>query len=187
LYDDGTHGDLIPGNGFYSLALDATSLEGTRNFVFHVRGRTADGVDFTRTSRLSRYVGIIPDAGATSQVIQPGGVMNGLQVAHIFFLPRDRLGNYLGPGFAPDFAVRGIGAELLGPVGDMENGYYRQTVRYPSRGAEPIVTVAMPGTTFKTAIDFHPAPQLFEVLLKWICVIIIVILLSLLVWRWRRA
>jgi hypothetical protein len=186
LFDDGSHGDLIAGDGVYTLAFGGTGLEGTRNFVFHVRGRTTDGIDFTRTRRLSRYVGIVPDANATDQAIQSAGTINTLRVANVFFLPRDRLGNYLGPGFAGDFEVRSIGGELVGAVSDLENGYYRQTVRYSARGPEPIVTVAMPGTTFKKIIDFHPRPLISRIALKWLCLVIIAILLLLLLWSLKR-
>jgi len=187
LYDDGSHGDLAPDDGVYTLAFSATGLEGTRNFVFHMVGVTADGIGFARTRRLSRYVGVVPDPGATDQAIVLGGTMNSLQVAHIFFLPRDRLGNYLGPGFAQSFEVRSIGAQLVGAITDLENGYYRQTIRYPARGPEPAVTVLMPGTTFKDVIEFHPTPAIFKLLLRWACFIIVVILFALLLWRWRKA
>jgi len=153
MFDDGSHGDLIPGDGIYTLAFSQTAREGSRNFVFHVRGRTADGIRFTRTRRLSRYVKIMPDADATEAIVQRGDTLAGWRTSQFYFLPRDRVGNYLGPGFAHLFMVRAVGARLLGSVRDLGNGYYEQVVEFPEHRPEPTVGLTMPGTGFRKTID----------------------------------
>ena len=59
LFDDGTHGDLIAGDGVYSLSF-GTTIEGSYNFRFHVRGTESGGAAFGRTSLLSQYVRVGP-------------------------------------------------------------------------------------------------------------------------------
>src|SRR5258708_16000996 len=154
LYDDGSHGDIIPGDGVYTLAFAQTSQEGTRNFLFHMRGRTADGIKFTRTRRLSRYIRIQPASAATNAIVQAGPTNAGQQLVHVYLLPRYSLSNYLGPGFAHRFRARVVGARLLGPIIDLGNGYYDQALEYPTRRPAPVLEISMAGTCFVKKIQF---------------------------------
>ena len=183
LYDDGTHGDPIPGDGIYSLAFTDTNLEGSYTMRFHVRAKNSDGIDFTRTRTTSQFVGIQPDPGATNSTMIAGPIVGNLQTASIYFLPKDLLGNYVGPGFAGAFTVSVQVGQLVGTLKDVGNGYYVQTVQYAPSGPSPVITVAMPGTCFEKVIDTGARPWW---LLWVIAIIILLILLFFILWLLAR-
>jgi hypothetical protein len=185
LYDDGTHGDAAPADGIYSLTYTGATLEGSYTFRFHAEGKTTDSVTFTRTRTVSQYFAVWPAVTATAVTLTSGGVVGAVSTVLVSFLPRDRLGNYLGPGYAPSFTVTTNGGSLVGAVQDLGNGYYRQVVRYATRGGAPIIVVGLPGTNFTKAIDVSGRAP-FPRLPGWLCLVLIVLLLLLLLWAWRR-
>lgn len=154
LFDDGTHGDLVAGDGVYSLSY-GTTLEGSYNFRFHVRGTDGAGVAFGRTSLLSQYVQIAPTSAATATSFQVGPVTGNLQTAVAFFLPRDGRGNYLGPGFATKYTAVVNSGTLLGGVADLGRGIYAQEVAYPVGSAPPQVTIQGQNPCFSTVVGGH--------------------------------
>jgi hypothetical protein len=155
LFDDGTHGDLVAGDGVYSLAF-GTTLEGSYNFRFHVRGTDSDGTKFGRTSLLSQYVQVAPTAQATATSLQLGSISGGLQTAYAFFLPRDNLGNHLGPGFASEYHVNVNGGATVGSVLDLGRGVYGQQIVYPAKAQPPEVIVEGHDPCFRTIIAGGP-------------------------------
>lgn len=187
LYDDGSHGDLVAGDGIYSLAYTDTDLEGSYTFRFFALGKTTDNLDFGRMRTLSQYVGIEPDPASTASQVQNGPVVNGLQTKLYYFLPRDGLKNYLGPGFSHKYKATTSAGQLYGSIMDLNNGYYVQAVRIARGGPEPTVTITSTDGCFKKTIgpgaDGGKPPV--EKLIKWLILIIIVLLL-LLFWCWLR-
>lgn len=189
LYDDGTHGDLFPDDGIYSLSFADTNLEGSYTFRFFAIGSTSDGVDFGRTRVTSQFVGIEPDAESTQTFVQAGSVVNGLATQIIYFLPQDKLGNYMGPGFHHKFKLSTSSGAMLGELVDLQNGYYAQAVQYSTQADPPVVTIETTEGCFKKVVgdsDDNPTPsdqdkckQLLLLLL-----IIILLLLILLIWCW---
>jgi hypothetical protein len=182
LYDDGTHGDPAPDDGVYTLAYTGTGLEGTYTFRFHAEGKTSDNVEFTRTRTVSQYFGVHPKPTATAVTLVAAGATGPSKTVLVNFLPRDNLGNYLGPGFGPSFAVKTSGGQLVGPVQDLGNGYYRQAVEYATAGEAPTVVVDLPGTGFTKPIDTSGRVPFPPPLPNWLCWLIVLLLLLLLLW-----
>ncbi len=153
LYDDGTHGDSIANDGIYSLSFNNTDLEGSYTFRFHVRGTTSDGLKFSRTRMLSQFVGIQPDEEASEVTSLSGSVSGGWLTMYVYFLPRDRLGNYVGPGFAHKYKVNIEGGMLAGGLQDLNNGSYMQQVRYREGDSKPTVTFTDKEDCFEKTAD----------------------------------
>jgi hypothetical protein len=158
LHDDGVPPDVKKDDGVYAYALTPPE-EGSYNLSFRVSGNTTGGIPFRRSNRLSEFARITPTSGATSQIVQNGGLVNGRQVTHVLLLFRDNLGNYVGPGLADLFKIRVSGAHVLDSLSDLGNGYYRTTLDHVPGGPEPIVSVYMPGTSYEEVIDLSPRPK----------------------------
>jgi hypothetical protein len=167
LVDDGSSGDLVAGDGIYSFLFTLTSKEGSYNFRFHARGSatvspapvpTPDGgppeiptMDFERTSLESIYVGVFPAPSATTSSFVTGAVIGDFQIGFGFILPRDTVGNYLGPGFAGAFTTTAVGGVLVGNVLDLGNGVYGQQLKFPRNG-RPGVVFEMKEPCFKQGV-----------------------------------
>ena len=150
-YDDGTHGDLIPEDGIYSLSY-LLDEEGSYNIRYFALGQTADGMDFARTRRISQYAGIQPDEDATEAEIQNMGTINGMINYAVYFLPKDHFGNYMGPGFKTNFKVSTSSGVLASELVDLNNGYYGQFIRYPQDSPAPTVTFTDKEDSFEKTI-----------------------------------
>jgi hypothetical protein len=181
MFDDASHGDLVAGDGVYSLTFP-TTLEGSYNFRFHVRGTESTGAKFTRTSVLSQYVQVAPTQAGTATTVQVGGVVNGLQTALVMFIPKDSLGNYVGPGFNAHYHVTVPGGVALGGITDLGRGVYGQQIGYPVNTTTPPVTIVSDNPPIKIVVggrDGSPGG-----ILGWIklhCCWVIAILAGLLV------
>jgi hypothetical protein len=140
MFDDATHGDLVAGDGVYSLA-SPTKLEGSYNFRIRVRGTEATGAKFSRASLLSQYVQVAPTQTATATTVQVGNIVNGLQTAVVLFIPKDDLGNYVGPGMQTNYHVNVTGGTTLARVVDLGRGVYGQQIGYPVKTATPPITI----------------------------------------------
>ncbi len=145
LFDDGAHGDGSAGNGDYSNVLTDTDKEGTYSFRFRISGQLPDGSTFTRLFARSTWVGVRPDAAATSVAWQLGSIVGGFQVAVLTIRPQTASGELLGP-FRSDVISFGLwNVSLDGPLVDRLDGSYEQTIRYRS-GDTPIVVPEVYGT-----------------------------------------
>jgi hypothetical protein len=145
LYDDGTHGDLVPNNAYWTGALHgigATDGTYTLHFIFDM---TKSGCTTHRELTTSMFVDVRPDPKASkfhivSQAAAPGGGWRSV----VELTPADRLGNLWGPG---RFEARGcdpadscrIDADSLADLGD---GTYRFTVDTPAGMAGVRMNVA---------------------------------------------
>jgi hypothetical protein len=194
LFDDGTHGDLVADDGTYSLSFTDTGLEGSYNFRFFALGSTTDGIQFGRMRVSSQYVGIEPDPASTATTVQPGPIIGGLASQLFYFLPKDALGNYMGPGFSHKFKASVTGGQLYGEIIDMQNGYYVQVVRYPQGGRAPEVTITTADGCVLVGTGGRPGhcPVLGDKHALWlwilhIAIILLLLLLFLRCWKRRRA
>ncbi|TVP48074.1 MAG: VWA domain-containing protein [Gemmatimonadales bacterium] len=144
-------GETLPhiGDGIYAADFSDTSLEGSYDFRFTVRGSTDDAVEFARTRRLSQFVRVKPDATATTHEIRTERQDDGSMQSMYWFLPMDRLNNYLGPGFGGRFQVEVVGGTQIGEVVDLENGYYAVRVEHGEDDPLPGVVISLPGTDFE--------------------------------------
>jgi hypothetical protein len=190
LFDDGTHGDLIAGDGLYSLAFE-TTLEGSYNFRFHVRGTDGGGVAFGRTSLMSQYVRVAPTPAATTTSFQVGPIAGGVQTAVAFFLLRDNLGNYVGPGFASSYKVAVNGGAPVGTVVDVGRGVYAQEVAYPVKGQPPQVLIEGHDPCFSAVVGGANGPPPGGVeshwcKWQWVLIFLLLIIVLILVAKLRR-
>lgn len=147
LFDDGTNGDTVAGDGIYT-RLIPTDLEGTYTFRFHIRGTAVDGIQFARTKTISEFVRIKSESDSSETVVRQGGMTNGNQNTSIYVLPRDPNGNYLGPGFDNQVHFKIKDATPIGGVQDLRNGIYGQGVKYNPRTDRPVVTPVVQGQEF---------------------------------------
>lgn len=148
LYDDGEHDDgAMEPDGIYGNPIDDLArVEGS--YTFRARATFGDQCTATRELAWSTYVavGIDPDATEVeTEVIET--FPDGRERVRINVTPRDRFGNYLGPGRLGTFDVEPqAGAEPVGGLLDEGDGSYVQDVRWdPDAGAEPGVTIVQPG------------------------------------------
>jgi hypothetical protein len=98
LYDDATHGDLVPNNAYWTATLTgigATDGPYTMRFIFDL---TKDGCTTRRELTTSTFVDVRPEPAASnlhviSQIATPSGLHTMVEIT-----PADRFGNLWGPG-----------------------------------------------------------------------------------------
>lgn len=140
MFDDSSNGDVNAGDGIYSRLFTQTDLEGTYTFRFHVRGKTVDNLDFSRTRTTSQFVSVRPDRGSTDSGIQsqPPSPQNQMQTTRVFVLPKSG-NNYLGPGFGDLIEISATAGTFQNNIVDHNNGYYSRTLVFDSSERPKIV------------------------------------------------
>jgi hypothetical protein len=172
LYDDGTHGDVTPNDGVYTLRFTNTQFAGSYVFDFKAEGATAAGNKFTRVKRTAVYTRVHVDPGATTFGSQLLGQIGNLVTIVYYVTPRDRFGGYLGPGFPDQVQFTASSGQWLGAVVDYNNGIYARTLRYDRSLGEPVVTPVVQGQVVGAA---HPRIP------WWLCLLIILILIVIII------
>ncbi len=109
LYDDGTHGDKKKRDGIYTNQYKETIKEGTYSFQFRAAGDgDGDGDTFEREKTVQKYVAVKPDSKYSLLRIQWRDMFRGERVEYFYdveFVPKDRFGNYMGPGHNVDVKI----------------------------------------------------------------------------------
>ena len=146
LYDDGSHGDDIAGDGIYKRIFTNTRYEGSYNFTFTALGKTSTNKQFARTRRLSEYVAIQPAPSVSILTTTNVSVDDNTVALDIRFLPRDKNGEYLGPGKTRLVSFTTTAGKLTSPVRDNLNGIYSQRLVYNGKTDRPVVTAHVRGT-----------------------------------------
>ena len=78
------------------------------NYTFHAKATYGEGCTATREVLWTVHVAVGSDPGNTVVTTQPGGTgPDGNPTTHVVVTPRDRYGNYLGPGRSGDFVPTG--------------------------------------------------------------------------------
>jgi hypothetical protein len=177
LFDDGEHGDgaLEPDGIFANTQPDVTRFEG--NYSFRARASFGTACRASREASWSVYVAVGIDPGQTEVTTQRVGLLpDGRQQVQITLTPRDRYGNYLGPGRADAFDVQGQpGSEPIGAARDDGRGSYTQDVAWDSgAGLPPGVVVGQPG---RPPVVFPP-PERARALayLFWLLMLLVILL-----------
>jgi FG-GAP-like repeat/von Willebrand factor type A domain len=137
LFDDGTHGDAAADDGIYANRFTDSGTEGVYTFRFHATGLSADGNGFEREQQLQKRVAVKVSRRRTTVQVVPPSENSGLHT-ELVVIPRDSLGNYLGPGYGKTIQVVARGAELVGDLEDRLDGSYAQVVRVPAKGKATI-------------------------------------------------
>jgi hypothetical protein len=191
LFDDAQHEDgAMEEDGIYGNPLpDLTRVEG--NYTFHALARFGEECIATRETSWSTYVrvGIDPDKTETTSSVV-GVLPDGRQQVRVTFTPRDKYGNFVGPGRLGSFSVdRQPGSELIGWTRDAGDGSYVQEVAWQPGSAAPAgITLTQPGRP-PIAVCEHRHPEqkptrLWEYLFWLMLLIVILLLLLLFVWRY---
>lgn len=160
---------LFEESGIYGLPMDELlTLEG--NYTFHARAGYGGECQGARelTWSLSVAVGIDPGrTDVTSNPLGPGP--DGAECLRVTFTPRDRYGNYLGPGRRDGFTVQPqAGTAVMGDVVDLGNGSYRVDVCWdPSSGEPPGFGLGQPERP--PAVISVPDVRLYVYSVKFVC------------------
>ena len=129
------------------------------NYTFHARAVFGDACQTSRETTWSAYVSIGIDPITTAvKTTTMGALPGGRKRVRITVTPKDRYGNYLGPGRLGDFELRELaGSQPLGPLTDAGDGSYVQDVAWDlASGQGPGVTLDQPGRP--PVIASPPAP-----------------------------
>lgn len=138
LFDDGTHGDRVAGDGVYTNRFENTQKEGT--YAFHVRATgKAENCTFQREARIDRYVDVrvVSASLADIQVEKLPSYLEGIDRLRVTATPKDALGNVLGPRRARRLSIRPTWGRVVGNIQDNLDGSYSQVVETPSNLAQP--------------------------------------------------
>lgn len=145
LYDDGTHGDVTPNDGIYTLKFLNTEYEGSYVFRFKANGTALSGSPFARIKMLAEYVRVEVDPDASefnSREYQSDG---NIIVREYYVIPRDKSLNYLGPGYPDQIVFKTTSGEFLYPIKDYNNGIYSRLLWYDKSQEKPVVTAFVQG------------------------------------------
>ncbi len=170
LYDDGVHDDgAIEEDGVFGNPIpDLARFEG--HYKFHARAVYGEGCKAARETSWSVYVSVGIDPEKTPATGTPAGsAPDGRQRTNITFTPRDKYGNYVGPGRGGSFTVGAQpGSELDGGLTDNGDGSYTHTVLSdPGSLAPPGITATQPGRP--PATIGAASVRLFSYSVKFLC------------------
>lgn len=139
---------LHEGNGLYSATFTDTSEAGQYKFLLTYDFDAPDGSGrIRRIEQLERDVKVKADPAAT--IIDAEQIDGGLW--SVIVTPKDRFGNYLGPGYPSRVKVVLNGPGTISAIQDVnETGDYRVTINGVPPGLSPDVTVTVDGVTIPT-------------------------------------
>lgn len=144
LYDDGTHGDLTPGDGVYSFVFTNTKVPGTYIFDLVAEGKTTSGQKFRRQKIIQRNIKVnIQEKFTDLNIKRIDTRVKGKNAYRVTITPRDGLGNYLGTGYGDRISFFVKGGRFVTPVQDHLDGSYSQDFYLPaSLNSEPKIIKA---------------------------------------------
>ncbi|MFL6246703.1 MAG: outer membrane beta-barrel protein [Thermoanaerobaculia bacterium] len=146
------------GKGIYSATVGNTSTPGLYAFEVVLDWDDPRTGKLHREERLERVVKVTPDASHTAVTMQQGG--DGTVLVSV--TPRDRFGNYVGPGYAPIVKARlNSGGTLASevPVDRDQTGTYVFTVNEVPMGVVPEIDITVDGVAVgkpASTPDTHP-------------------------------
>lgn len=152
LVDNGQaiNGDAVANDGIYSAIFHSTFEEGHYHFTINAHGASVVNGDFQRTKRLSVFVR--PKAAAAksdwwklSSVTQPDGSL----IVRLSVIPKDTLGNFLGPDYLDHLNVHSSEGTVDSPLEDKLDGSYEISYRIPSSASNPWITFEVMGVTVR--------------------------------------
>jgi hypothetical protein len=193
LVDDGKtsqDGDISANDGTYSALFADTTSPGLYKFHVTMEWDNPTTGKIHREETLQVQVAVTPDPTASIVSVTQGSIAGSWSMT---VTPKDKYGNYLGPGFSPSFnvAVNG-GGSVSGPLVDtLQTGSYVINLVGVPANTDPTVTITVGGTTIlncKLMSCTSGGSVNGNVLSKWWWLILLLILLILLIaWLIRRA
>lgn len=158
LYDDGSHGDQVAGDGIYTNRFNDTLKEGGYSFYFQASGDSSSS-KFDREALIQKYVTVNADpnniAVAVIPQTDPGG---DLQQYRVVITPKDKYGNYLGPRYASQIAMTTTQGTFVGKLTDELDGNYSQQLNVPAGVSAAEVNISV--TAREKSMSFNLADQL---------------------------
>lgn len=137
------------GLGRYEATFDPTEVGGQYRFRVDMDWNDARTARIKRVETTERQVPVLPTAAATEVAVQrdPGAT-----TAVITLTPKDRYGNYVGPGYGNLFNVQVAGGTPVLPVADPTvRGVYVIRVTGIAPGADPRVKIDFRGQPLRDA------------------------------------
>lgn len=199
LFDNGTYGDKVAGDGIYSTYLPALEYDGLARFGAFLNV-DSDKDCLNRELRIDKLIRVAlePDIMAKNIVFKVADstpffppelmkiikepVPEGFKRKNVVFAPQDKKGNLWGPGKANKIKFAVKNAEALGPVVDNLDGSYIRVIQY-KKGDVPSVTVSARGVTTS---DIPMPEKPFEIpLFIWILLAILILLVIIILIRRR--
>ena len=205
LYDDGQHGDGLAGDGVWANYYDNTDKEGVYEFFVRAKVRTGQDELTTRERTLSTDVAVRRVDMVNTKILVEllKDALKGFNVYRLSIVPKDRFGNYMGPGNAHLVAFdvsdakiedlsrmgAGGGVVILDKLKDDDSGKYSQKIAV-QQGVD-LNDVDIKINVSKSQISFNLAKKLKEqtgpVIKWWWLVLIGAIVLAVIAFiYWKR-
>lgn len=181
LYDDGTHGDNFPDNHYWTAEVpDLATVDGNYRYRFLV-DLTKDGCTQRREVSQTVYVDVGVDPGST-----PVTVVDGFGDRwDLTFTPRDRYGNYWGPGRPGGADCSATHACDCGSDDIEDHGDGSYTVSVQAVGGAATCALDVFGTTFDVPLQ-PTAPGGAPAWLVWILIVLVLLLIVFVGWCCAR-
>lgn len=132
LHDDGTGGDAIANDGIHTIRFIDTKKEGTYSFRIRAMGTTKGGNAFTRDDIIQKYLTVNIASGYIDvEVDHLPSVNKQEKQFRVTVIPKDPLGNYLGPGYSGAVTLIASKGRFIGKTEDNLDGTYSRALRLP--------------------------------------------------------
>jgi hypothetical protein len=164
----GTGGFFEAGGIFGKPMPEQLTVEG--NYTFHARATYGEACQGARELAWTFSAAVGIDSGRTDVSSNPLGTRpDGTECLRLTFTPRDRYGNYLGPGRTGAFEVQPqAGTTVTSGVQDLGNGSYQVDLCWdPASGEPPRVGLAQPERP--PVVVTVPDARLYVYSVKFLC------------------
>lgn len=208
LYDDGTNGDKVAGDGIYSNYSPKLAYDGIYNISVLFEAVEAARSCVHREELVSTYVSVklTPELVLSKTTWKDVEVTPYFDMGHakilaekppsgferksVVFTPQDEFDNYWGPGKADQIKFNVKNAEPLGTIVDNLDGSYIQVVQY-KKGANPSVTVTARDVTspeIQMGVEEKPCkfPVSVWIILGIIIFLLIIVIVLIVIFRTRK-
>lgn len=190
MVDDQSQGDATANDGVYTARFKDTRQQGTYVFYVQATGTTAAGIAFKREKVIEKYVTIKvdPSSVAVEAVLRPAAAHDD-KIYEIRITPKDKMGNYLGPGHAASMKLEASKGEWLDPLQDQLDGTYVQSLSIPhdvqSQAVNLNLNIKNTAVTFRLA-DKLSEPETQHHFEEWYLVVVLVLLMGVLFAVWLK-
>jgi hypothetical protein len=137
------------GNGVYEATFSQTVVGGKYRFRVELEWDDARTGRVRRTEFIERQVPVLPTPAATQVQLNWD---QGSSTAQVLVTPRDRFGNFVGPGFGSTFVVQVAPPATAGPIGNPGvNGTYTIPVTGIAANSDPNIRINYGRTTLRNS------------------------------------
>lgn len=191
LYDDGSHGDVLAGDGVYSNTIANTGKEGTYAFHVQATGPTDGGNGFDRDIILHKY--LTPRVSAKHielTAVRLESAEQQLKRYELLITLKDAIGNYLGPRYGGGIALKTEPKVEIGAVKDNLDGTYSQVLELPANVNVKDVKISLTAQEAELSFaldDKVEEPEVTDLTFWLIVFVLIVLVLAVFLMRRRGA